>query len=72
MKEKKKLEEKLEEKRANRISIRKRLPKVNQKYAERLLSKAKKDLGDLNDDDDNVGCFLLVLVEAMGISRIGG
>jgi len=46
---KKRLKEKLEQKRASRISIQKRLPKVNQALASRLLKANKK--GDEDDGD---------------------
>ncbi|CAK4074183.1 unnamed protein product [Aphanomyces euteiches] len=51
---KEKIQQKIQEKQANRITIQRRLPKINRSYAEQLLSQKKKQGAAQDYDDDNV------------------
>ncbi|XP_078447931.1 embryo sac development arrest 7 [Wolffia australiana] len=49
----KKKEDKLEAERAARITIKRKLPKVNRSYAASILQNSEADEGDINKDDDD-------------------
>lgn len=50
---KKKIRQVIEEKRNSRISVRKRIPKVNAVLAEKLSRKTKSEMSNTNDSEDN-------------------